>query len=994
MTSATGHCADLRRRLDIRWRGLNGLDYVEVSDDQLVLTVYFLGKAPEGLGRVHVRIAGGVQIRDIEVRDVRLCSHDDPATDDCMKVFVSRPGDFSTYMLRVVAVDEREQPRGTYPGFDPRYAAIPFSFKQGCPSDLDCHRPPVCPEPVSASPAISYLAKDYASFRQLMLDRMAVTLPSWREHHVPDIGIALVEVLAYAADHLSYYQDAVGTEAYLGTARQRQSVRRHARLVDYQMHEGCNARAWVCVRTSADTIEDLSPNRILFVTRLPGEPPGSPRALTFDQLQRFQPEQYQVFEPMDRSAPIRLHVAHNEIHFYTWGDLLCCLPQGATSASLRDRWDGFDEADAEPAPEADAPKTRGPRQRKMSARQDAPKADAAQPAKTKGKREPAQEQKSAGSPPAAPEPRRALRNLREGDVLIFEEIRGPVTGAQADADPVRRHAVRLTRVERDEDALYPWPEGDPYGTAANGDTPPDERLKGRGVPVVHIEWHQADALPFPLCLSALVPAGPDGTCESRAISVARGNVVLVDHGSTTHQSLGVVGVDYALQPCEEEGRPQRRVPVPVQFTASLERRPLTMATDYAPDGPASSTVSASQDPRKARPVIAVDAIPPAPDGSGPLFSPRDLGDPLLVAGRLKAQGDPSAVYVRAALEARHQEAIDAAGEPAALAESTREAVLEELRQLLERWSARPDLLASGPDDPHFVVEIDDEGDAHVRFGDDDLGRGPAAGTAFLATYRTGSGLAGNVGAEAIAHIVTRGLALDGLELQPRNPLPAAGGQSPELIDDTKMLAPMASRHDLARAITADDYAELARRRHPSVQGAAAALHWTGSGYQVTVAIDERGRAEAGAELLERIAGDLAGFRRIGHSVTVVAARQVPLDIELRVCLKPSYVQGHVKAALLDVFSNRVRPDGRKGFFHPDTLTFGTSIYLSALVAAAQRVDGVESVSVTRLQRRFEDADGELERGVLTLRPFEVARVDNDPAFPERGRIAFDLRGGR
>ena len=78
-------------------------------------------------------------------------------------------------------------------------------------------------------------------------------MPDWRERHVPDLGIALVELLAYVGDHLSYYQDAVATEAYLDTARQRISVRRHARLVDYPMHEGCNARAWVFVDDRAPT---------------------------------------------------------------------------------------------------------------------------------------------------------------------------------------------------------------------------------------------------------------------------------------------------------------------------------------------------------------------------------------------------------------------------------------------------------------------------------------------------------------------------------------------------------------------------------------------------------------------------------------------------------------------------------------------------------------------------------------------------------------------
>ena len=75
-----------------------------------------------------------------------------------------------------------------------------------------------------------------------MLDRLAVLVPGWTETHAADLGIAMVETLAYAADHLSYQQDAVSTEAYLGTARSRISLRRHARLVDYTVGEGCNAR--------------------------------------------------------------------------------------------------------------------------------------------------------------------------------------------------------------------------------------------------------------------------------------------------------------------------------------------------------------------------------------------------------------------------------------------------------------------------------------------------------------------------------------------------------------------------------------------------------------------------------------------------------------------------------------------------------------------------------------------------------------------------------
>jgi len=88
------------------------------------------------------------------------------------------------------------------------------------------------------------------------------------------------------------------------------------------------------------------------------------------------------------------------------------------------------------------------------------------------------------------------------------------------------------------------------------------------------------------------------------------------------------------------------------------------------------------------------------------------------------------------------------------------------------------------------------------------------------------------------------------------------------------------------------------------------------------------------------------------------------------------------------------PDGRLGFFHPDNLTFGEGIYLSKLVAAAQAVTGVESVKVNKLQRLYEPPNSEIENGVLPLGPLEVARLDNDPSFPENGRLILDVRGGR
>ena len=52
--------------------------------------------------------------------------------------------------------------------------------------------------------------------------------------------------------------------------------------------------------------------------------------------------------------------------------------------------------------------------------------------------------------------------------------------------------------------------------------------------------------------------------------------------------------------------------------------------------------------------------------------------------------------------------------------------------------------------------------------------------------------------------------------------------------------------------------------------------------------------------------------------------------------------------------------------HPDQLTFGSPIYLSALVTRAKQVEGVENVTVTRLRRRGRGDQGELDAGRVQL----------------------------
>ena len=853
---------DERRDAVRRTEGRNGLDYVEVADDdQTILFVYFLGKLPPELSvnkpgiEHYLKIEGGQRVKDIRITDIDPVVNSDSDQDDYLKVTLDRYGDFSTYAVRLVGVDN----------IDPRYDRAEFTFKIDCGAALDCAPDCACEPEVFPEPEINYLAKDYQSFRQVILDRLATVMPDWTERHAADLEVMLVELLAYTGDYLSYYQDAVATEAYLDTSRQRISVRRHARLVDFGLHEGGNARTWVSVETSSDiTLED--PTDIAFITGLNNGLVMPQNVLNWESLREVPGTAYEVFEPLDRATPIKLYAAHNEIRFHSWGDTACCLEQGSTSATLVDSW---------------RPVVSNPPAGKKKATQKKEDGKGQKYDKSEVKQE------------------RVLQ-LKPGDVLIFEEVVGPITGLAADAEPSRRHAVRLTKVTHGEDPLI--------------------RTKDQPTPYVRVEWGPGDALPFPLCISA-VGAAPD--CHYlENISVARGNLVLVDHGKTVGpEDLGEVDEFETDARCECANVPGDVLVQPVKFAAKLKQTPLTFRSGLPSDKSRIRSAAAllKQDVRRSTPQVWLKS------------------------------------------------------EPAA------------------SWEPRYDLIASQPNEAHYVVETDNDGVAHLRFGNDDLGQRPPAGTKFNATYRVGNGNAGNVGAESISRLVLNRESLNGIFVTVRNPLPAVGGTNPEPTSEAKLFAPHLFRKEIQRAITAADYREIAERNF-SLQRANAALVWTGSWYEADVAVDPVGREQVTDSFRHSLAHYLEEFRRMGHDLAVTQARYVPLRLVLDVCVLPHYQQGHVKRALLDVFSNRVLTGGKLGFFHPDNLTFGDGIYLSRIIAAGQAVEGVECVRVSEFRRLFDRRrlfdlpDREIESGVLPLQTSEIAQLDNDPNNPEHGQL--------
>ena len=225
------------------------------------------------------------------------------------------------------------------------------------------------------------------------------------------------------------------------------------------------------------------------------------------------------------------------------------------------------------------------------------------------------------------------------------------------------------------------------------------------------------------------------------------------------------------------------------------------------------------------------------------------------------------------------------------------------------WLPRSDLLASDAEaQPSSWWKRARRQRLTLRFGDDYHGKRPDVSTTFSASYRIGNGVAGNIGLESIAHIVSN----DARLLRASNPLPAQGGSDPENAEDIRRDAPEAFRRQ-ERAVTPEDYAEVTER-HPSVQRAAATFRWTGSWYTVFLTVDRKGSGEVDAIYEQTIRDHVERYRMAGYDLEVNGPSYVPLLLEMMVCIKHDYFRADVRAALMRVFSRGWLSDGTPACF--------------------------------------------------------------------------------
>ncbi len=234
----------------VQQNAVTGIDFVYVYPSQVQLDVYFFAhaSAPQAdaiLGTVDVESVaiyapeGADSLPEIAVQSAVWDMVDGRTV---LRLSTASVGDFARYRLRL-----------SHPQIDHYFNDVSFSFKANCPSDLDCKpREPWCPDDTAVDFPVDYRARDFNSYRQALLEFASQRYPDWSDRLEADVGIMLTEVMSGLGDELAYYQDRVAREAYLETASQRSSLRRHARLVDYNVHDGLGARGPLVVFASSN----------------------------------------------------------------------------------------------------------------------------------------------------------------------------------------------------------------------------------------------------------------------------------------------------------------------------------------------------------------------------------------------------------------------------------------------------------------------------------------------------------------------------------------------------------------------------------------------------------------------------------------------------------------------------------------------------------------------------------------------------------------------
>ncbi|MFB7825074.1 putative baseplate assembly protein [Streptomyces hydrogenans] len=295
------------------------------------------------------------------------------------------------------------------------------------------------------------------------------------------------------------------------------------------------------------------------------------------------------------------------------------------------------------------------------------------------------------------------------------------------------------------------------------------------------------------------------------------------------------------------------------------------------------------------------------------------------------------------------------------------------------WRRTADLSEAGPAAQVFSVRAGPGGRTAVQFGDGRQGARLPTGTENVtARYRVGGGRAGNAPAGRINQVVSRPLGVSGVT----NPLPATGGADADGPTELRRAIPL-RQAALDRLVSVQDFQSFARAF--AGVGKAVARRCVDDGrpvLHVTVAAADDAPLDASSPLLTALRTALRRYGDPALPVRVEPCERVRLVIVMGVRTAPGHLPEKVERRVREALADRLGFAGAH---------LGRPVYLSAVVAAAHTVPGVDFVDVDAFGGVPEGADA---ASVVRFaeHPSVVACVPALPAGPRLVRAPVPSGG--
>jgi len=215
-----------------------------------------------------------------------------------------------------------------------------------------------------------------------------------------------------------------------------------------------------------------------------------------------------------------------------------------------------------------------------------------------------------------------------------------------------------------------------------------------------------------------------------------------------------------------------------------------------------------------------------------------------------------------------------------------------------------------------------------------------------ATYRVGSGLAGNVASAAITTLIDRPVGVSGVV----NPDTATGGQDPQSIDGIRTYAPQ-SVLTLGRVVSIEDYQNYAST-FASIAKANAIWIPSGPGRGVFLTVAAAGGVDLpqGNPTLANLVTSLQNYGNPLVPIWAYSFLETLFSLSADIKYDPAYVQSDVEAAVMQMLTANYSFASR---------TFGQGVSADEVAADIQGVAGVIAVNIKQLSAGITSSAGDL-----------------------------------